>query len=336
MRAAVLKKSGQLVSIEEKPVPMPKENEVLVEIQFAAINHRDVWIQQGKYGKLTLPCILGSDASGTVVKCGKGAEKWLGKDVIINPNVDWGESENHQSSRYSILGMPTNGTFASMVAVAAHRIHEKPVHLSFQEASSIPLAALTAYRACVTKAGISKNQKVLINGIGGGVALFCMQFAIACGAQVYVTSSSKTKIDTAIKLGAKAGFIYTDSNWWSDALRKVGGFDVIIDSAGGNAFNNLLKVANSGAKIVFYGGTKGNIDNLSPQIMFWKQLHLMGTTMGSDTDFEHMLAFVKQHKIKPVIDTVFPLEKINEAFNHMADAKQFGKIVLAISKQGNL
>jgi zinc-binding alcohol dehydrogenase/oxidoreductase len=331
MKAALLKEVNKPLEITTQFLPPIAHDEVLVKLRNAAVNHRDVWIQQGQYGKIKLPALLGSDGCGIVCDTSTSHREWLNKEVVINPNINWGENEAYQSSQYSILGMPTPGTFAEYVKVKVDRIHEKPVHLSSNEAAALPLAALTAFRAIFTKAQVLPGEKVLISGVGGGVALFAMQFAVAAGAEVYVTSGSDEKILKAKKLGAAGGFNYSDAEWPGEALSKAGTFDVIIDSAGGKGFSQLLKVAGFGARIVFYGGTKGNFENLSPQMMFWKQIHLMGTTMGSDRDFENMLRFVSQKQLKPVLDSVWSLEKIQEAFAHMNSGNQFGKIVIEIN-----
>jgi len=170
----------------------------------------------------------------------------------------------------------------------------------------------------------------LISGVGGGVALFAFQFAIAAGAEVWVTSGTGWKIDNAMKMGAAGGINYKNADWKSFG-KESGGFDVIIDSAGGDGFSNLIKVANPGARICFYGGTRGKITALNPQIIFWKQLSIFGSTMGTDEEFKDMVDFVDQHEIIPVIDSVYSLKDGNDAFKRMENGLQFGKIVLKIS-----
>ncbi|RLD20354.1 MAG: alcohol dehydrogenase, partial [Bacteroidetes bacterium] len=165
---------------------------------------------------------------------------------------------------------------------------------------------------------------------GGGVALMAMQFAIAHGMEVYVTSGSNEKIQAAINLGAQGGVNYHEADWPKKLKEMSDGFDVIVDCAGGEAFAQLPKLSNPGGRIVIYGGSLGYIDKLSPQIIFWRQISILGTSMGSPTDFRNMLDFVSQHKIKPVIDSVNTFEQANEALTRLASSKQFGKIVLNI------
>ncbi|MEY4926425.1 MAG: hypothetical protein RI894_861, partial [Bacteroidota bacterium] len=266
-----------------------------------------------------------------VVKIGaEVASEWLSQPVIINPNNNWGENERVQAKNYHVLGLPKDGTLAEYIIVNADRLHKKPLFLSDTEAAALPLAGLTAYRALFTRAGLQKGEKVLISGIGGGVALFAMQFAIAAGAEVYVTSSSDAKIAQAKVLGAMGGANYRTENWQKGFLKTVGEMDVVIDSAGGNGFAQLVDTLSAGGRIAFYGGGQGLINNLSPQKVFWKQISIFGSTMGSDSEFAKMLDFVERHQLKPVIDSVFDLENGRAAFAKMESGAQFGKIVVRI------
>ncbi|MDX5346615.1 MAG: zinc-binding dehydrogenase, partial [Hymenobacteraceae bacterium] len=262
---------------------------------------------------------------------GANVQAETGMEVLINPNINWGDSEKAQSQEYTILGLPTNGTFAEYVCVAADRVHPKPAHLTFEQAAALPLAGLTAYRALFTRAQLQPAEKVLITGAGGGVALFAIQFAIAAGAEVYVTSGSDEKIARAKEMGARGGINYRQDDWFKQLKKEAGLFDVIIDSAGGDQFAHLVDLAAPGGRIAFYGGTLGKINNLIPGRIFWKQLSILGSTMGSDADFKNMLAFVAKHKLVPEVDSVFPLSETEQAFRKMDAGKQFGKIVIKIS-----
>ena len=302
---------------------------MLVNIKAAAFNHRDLWIQKGQYAGLRFPIILGSDGSGVVAEIGPGVQAdWLGKDVIINPGMNWGEDPSFHGRDFKILGLPDNGTFADYVNVPAEYLYEKPAYLSFEEAASIPLAGLTAYRALFTRGQITKGSRVLITGIGGGVALMVLKMALAIGAEVYVTSGSDEKIEKAVALGAKLGVNYKISSWYKLFQSAVEGFDVIIDSAAGDDFKQLIELANPGGRIVFYGGTQGPISTLNPQKIFWKHLSILGTTMGTQQEFAAMINLFEQYSIKPVIDEVFDIQNAEQALRKMDDAAQFGKIVL--------
>ena len=196
------------------------------------------------------------------------------------------------------------------ITVNPDRLHDKPAHLSFEEASALPLAGMTAYRALFTKGRASKETKVLINGVGGGVALFAFQFAIAIGAEVFVTSSSEEKINKAIELGAKGGINYKIEKWSKQFMKEFGRVDVVIDSAGGDGFAQLARICKPLARIAVYGGTRG-MSAFSPQDLFFKELEIMGSTMGNDQEFGQMVELVNTHQIKPVVDSVFGLADHN-------------------------
>jgi zinc-binding alcohol dehydrogenase/oxidoreductase len=319
------------IEIKQIPLPNLKPNEVRVSIKSVALNHRDEWCRQGLYPNISDGVTLGSDGAGIVDAVGAEVDKsWLGKEVIINPAMHWGENEEAQSAAFLILGMPQHGTFATYVQVQVDRLHEKPFHLNWHEAAALPLAGVTAFRALVVKGQAKSGQKVLVTGFGGGVAQFAVQFALALGLETYVSSSDQRKIQVAKDLGAQAGFDYTSAHWVEQSLELTGGFDLVIDSAMGNTLGNLVKVTKPGGSIVFFGATKGNPETVDVRKLFWSQIKLIGTTMGSDRDFAQMLAFVAKHQIAPLIDSVTPLDSASEAFDKMKAGSQLGKLVLQI------
>lgn len=320
MQALVYRSSEEGITLTDRPTPRPGDDEVLLQMKAAALNHRDVWITKGQYPGIRPDVILGSDGVGTVD----------GRPMLINPNVNWGDDPALPGASYTILGMPTDGTFAEEVVLPANRLLPMPSHLSLTEAAALPLGGLTAYRALFTRGGLRSREKVLISGIGGGVALLALQFAVQVKAEVYVTSSRDEKIARAVGLGAHGGANYRSDDWARELRRNTGGFDLIIDSAGGEGFNQMLQAAKPGARIITYGGTAGATPNFRIHPVFWNQLTIMGIKMGSDQDFADMVAFVAQHELKPVVDSVWPLERAEEAFERMAEGKQFGKIVLQI------
>ncbi|MDF3056497.1 MAG: alcohol dehydrogenase [Rariglobus sp.] len=320
-----------VLSIADLPAPEPLIGEARVRLKAAALNHRDVWIKLGQYAGLKYPAQPGSDGAGVVESVGAGVEPaWVGSEVIINPSFGWGAREEVQGSDFSILGLPREGTLAEVITVPVVQLAAKPTHLTWTEAAALPLAGLTAYRAVFTRAGLRVGEKILISGIGGGVALFAMQFAVAQGAQVYVTSGSDEKIARAIELGATGGFNYTHPGWAKTVAHGHAErlFDVIVDSAGGDGFESLVDLAAPGGRIVFFGATKGNPPVLPMRKIFWRQLSLLGTTMGSPADWDAMMGFIDQHRITPVVSDVFPLERATEAFDLMEQGGQFGKIVI--------
>ncbi len=328
MRGIVITEKEEPVQLEQMAKPETGAGECLVRIQTAALNRRDQWIREGMYPGIQFGTVLGSDGCGVVEE---GPDDWLGKQVIINPNVHWGNDPDVQSAEYSVLGMPTNGTLAEFIKVPAHRLQEKPDLLSMEEAAALPLAGLTAYRAVLSKGQASEGKKILVTGAGGGVSQFAIAFALALGADVYVTSGSEEKINRVRELYVKAGFNYREEKWWKEA-GKVGGFDAIIDSAGGHQLNNYLKIIKPGGRIVMYGSTAGYPEKLDVFRLFWSQAQIMGSTMGSDQEFSEMVDFVNNHHIKPTIDKVYDIEDYLSAFNRFNEKDAFGKIVLKISE----
>lgn len=321
MRAAILQSVNNPISVGQVPDPVSAEGEVTVHIRHAALNHRDVWISKGQYAGIKTPVVLGSDACGILED---------GSEVIINPGFHFGDDERFQSSDFSILGMPQNGTLAEKVVVPEAYVYPKPVHLNSAQAAALPLAGLTAYRALFTRGAYCRGERVLVTGIGGGVALMAMQFALACGSEVWVTSSSAEKIQKAEAMGAAGGFNYIQSDWVKECSARNLGFDVIVDGAGGPDFGQLLHVCNPGARISVYGGTAGKFGSISPQMLFWKQISIMGSTMGSQHDFSRMLHLVSEKKIVPVVSKVFNLDNVQGAFDYMDQGMQFGKPVVEI------
>lgn len=330
MKALVIQSAGK-IGFAQKRVPELQARQVLIKVSAAALNKRDQFIREGKYPNIQFGSTLGSDAVGEVVEIGSEADKKLiGRRVIINPNIDWGNNEAIQSRAYSILGMPTDGVFAEFVAVNQDRIHTVPTHLSDEEAAALPLAGLTAYRALFRHGKVRKNENILISGFGGGVAQLAFQFGIAAGANVYVTSGSAEKIEKAISLGAQGGYNYKDPDWYKNPWQTKGGFDVVIDSAGGDQINTFVKLMRPGGRIVFYGATNGLPSTLDLYRMFWNQISLQGSTMGNDKEFSQMLDFVTEHKIVPLVDSVRPFDDIRSAFDEIASTSKLGKLVVKL------
>ncbi len=332
MKALVLAGINQPLQWQEAADPVPASGEVVVAIEGAALNHRDLWIQKGQYAGLKFPIILGSDGCGRVEQCGEGVDAaWQGKEVIINPALDWGGRAAAQADDFRILGLPDNGTFAEKVSVPASQLVPKPVHLDAVHAAALPLVGLTAYRAVFARCALQAGERVLVTGIGGGGAIFALQYALAAGATVFVTSGSDAKVARAVELGAAGGVNYKEAGW-DKKLKALagGGFDVTIDSAGGDGFLSLVELAAPGGRIAFFGATAGDPGKLPMRRIFWKQLSILGTTMGSPADFAAMVAFVEQHRIVPLADHVFPMAEGNAALAAMERAEQFGKIALTL------
>lgn len=333
MRALVLHNEPEVaLRLEMMDVPVPADGEALVRIRAAALNHRDQWIREGKYAKIQYPSVLGSDGCGVVESVGGRGEEWIGKEVIINPSMHWGDNERAQSPQYSIVGMPSQGTLAEYCVVPLNRLHGKPAHLTHEQAAALPLAGVTAWRALVTQGEVQAGHRVLVTGIGGGVARCVADFALAKGAHVYGTTGSASKRECIMALGVAGCALYTEEGWEKKLRAESGGMDVVIDGAGGDQINALLDVLRPGGRLVCYGATLGRPSSLNVQKVFWNQLRIQGTTMGSDADFAAMLEFVERDAFVPAVDSVYTLEQGVEAFDRMKRGEQFGKIVVSMAQ----
>jgi zinc-binding alcohol dehydrogenase/oxidoreductase len=324
------KTSLDALALSEVPDPRPAAGEVLIRLKAAALNHRDLgmfdWDPDVSF-------ILGADGSGVIEQLGPDVEGLsLGTPVVINPALDWGEREDAFSPGFSILGWPRDGTFAELVVVPAENVATKPSHLSFEEAAALPLSGLTAYRAALSRARIQPGERVVIHGIGGGVALFALQFAKLAGAALMATTTAAHKIDRALALGADLA-VDTRAMDWQEAARTWSqgrGVDVVIDSVGGERFAESLLALRPGGRIATYGTTAGGLSTVDVETIFWHQLNVLGSTMGSPRDFAAMIALASAAGLNPVVDSVWPLAQGREALQRLAEGRQFGKIVLRI------
>jgi zinc-binding alcohol dehydrogenase/oxidoreductase len=329
MHALTLDTLGQPLQLKPQNLAELKEGYARIKIAAAALNRRDFWITQGQYPGIVTPIILGSDGSGVVESIQGEQNHWAGKEVIANPSLNWGDNPAYQDENFSILGLPENGTLASFVDVPLSNLFEKPSHLTFEQAAALPLAGVTAWRALVTRGRCQPGDTVLVSGIGGGVAIFAMQFAKSMGCTVVVTSSSQPKLNKALELGADHGVLYTEDNWRKGLAKSYPqGFDVIVDGAGGEGFGDLARLLANGGRLAFYGGTRGKWPGILPQHLFFKQVDIVASTMGSPQDFEAMVTHVTEHKIIPVVDSVVDFKDHAQAFAKLEESSQFGKIVL--------
>ncbi|HWE60994.1 MAG TPA: zinc-binding dehydrogenase, partial [Chloroflexota bacterium] len=316
--------------------PRPGPGEVTVRLNAAALNRRDVFIRLGQYAGIKLPLIPGADGAGVIHEVGEGVDPLrAGQEVVIDPALEWGENPRAQGSSFRMLGLPPDGgTYAQLLRVPVANVHPRPGALSWEEAAALPLAGLTAYRALITRGNLHAGDTVLVPGIGGGVATFVLLFARRLGARVLVTSGNEEKLARARALGAEAGFNYHDSDWIKQVRAATDGQgpDLIVESIGGEPFNQLLDVAKPGGRIVSYGATLGPVPNLVVRRIFWKQLDVLGSTMGRPGEFAMMLSLFEDGALRPVVDRVFPLAEAGAAQARMEQAAQFGKIVLSIPR----
>ena len=336
MKAMVLHELGgpDQLSYEDVPSPEPGSGETVVRLHAAALNRRDVFVTYGQYPGArpeALPVILGSDGSGEVVARGEGAGgPDEGTEVVINPALYWGDDPRKPGKEYRILGLPDDGTFAQFVKVPAENVFPKPSHLSHEEGAALPLGALTAYRALVTRGKVQEGETVVVPGVGSGVATLVVQMAAALGARVFVTSGSDEKIEKAKEFGAEGGVNYDSEDWSRELKSMAGGVDLSVDLAGGEAFNALVSLAKPGSRIVAVGATAGPTPKAMTIRIALKHLDVLGTAMGTNEEFGAMLDLFAEHGLHPTINETFSLEETAKAMKYMEEGKGIGKIVLDI------
>ncbi|MGG0838793.1 zinc-binding dehydrogenase [Bacillus paralicheniformis] len=304
----------------------PGPGEVKIRLKAAGLNHRDLFLFQSREAG-DAPFIPGSDGAGTIEETGEGVQGLaVHTEVIINPSIGW-EYTNSVPQVPDILGGPSDGTFAEHVIVPAKHVLKKPVHLSWEEAGVLPLSALTAYRALFTKGHLKKGEHILIPGVGGGVATNAVLMAKAAGARVTVTSRSEEKRKEALRYGADLAI--ESRGLWKESL---GGerVDLILDSIGPATFANYFDVIKPNGRIINFGASSGDSIQLPLRSLFFPQISIIGTSMGSLEEFRQMIDFIERHSLKPVLDQVFPLSEAVAAFKRMKDGEQFGNIALQI------
>ena len=329
------------------PEPSPKPDEVLIQFTTAALNHRDLFIRQNLYPSPSFENPMLADGCGVILPHKDGASPPTpkpGQRVLVNPGTGWARDPIGPDGPFAVIGgvKPTKlGTLQERAAFPAEDVVPAPEHLSDAEAAALPLAGLTAWRALVTKAGPTlrdAGSNVLVTGIGGGVALMALQFAAARGFRVWVSSSSEEKIKRAVKLGAAGAVLYTDKEWPKRLAEKLPKerpyLDTVIDGAGGDIIGATWKLLKEGGVVVVYGMTSRGFPEL-PMAAVLKNIELKGSTMGSREEFKAMIDFVKERKIRPVVDKVVEtdlddLAAIDGLFDDMQHGKQFGKLVVRI------
>jgi len=305
----------EVLQYEDAPDSVAEPGEVLIELRAASLNHLDLWVRKG-LPSVPKPRILGAD--------GAGIRADTGERVVINPGLE-------QGTRITVVGEHMDGTHAELIAVPETNVYAIPDSLSFEEAAAFPLVFETAWRMLVTKAGLQPDEWVLIWGIGGGVATAALAIAKALGARAVVTSSSDEKLARAVELGAEATINHADADVASRIKDATGGgADVVIETVGADTWTTSLSVARPAARICVCGATSGPNPPASLHRIWWKQLTIYGSTMGTRADFEAALDLVVSGRAKPVIDSVFPLSETRTAHERLESGAQLGKVVLTI------
>jgi NADPH:quinone reductase-like Zn-dependent oxidoreductase len=308
--------SPDVLRYEDAPDPVPGPGEVVVRLRAASLNHLDLWIRKG-LPSVPKPRILGAD--------GAGVREDTGERVVINPGIEHGE-------RITVVGEHMDGTHAELVAVPETNLYPLPEGLSFEEAAAFPLVFETAYRLLVTKAGLREGEWVLLWGIGSGVATAGLAIAKAFGARALATSSSDEKLGRARELGADATVNHATGDVRATVEEATGGegVEVVLEHVGEATWQTSLQAARAGGRIAVCGATSGPNPPAALHRIWWKQLTIYGSTMGTKADFEGAYELVKSGRAKPVIDSVFPLAEARAAHERLEAGAQFGKIVLSI------
>lgn len=342
MRAALIREHGELdvVQVAEVAPPIATAGEVTLKVLYAGLNHLDIWVCKGRT-KIPMPHVLGCDAVGIVTATGEGVESpKIGERVIVNPALSCGhcefcrQGEETLCASFGIIGLSRDGTFAEQIVAPAANCYPKPPHLTDEEAGALGLAYVTAWRMLMARAQIRPGESVLIHGIGGGVATSALQLAKRVGADVFVTSSSNEKLSRARELGADHTVNYrtSDVTQWIRQHKGDRGVDVAIDAVGAAAWPLDFACVRKGGRVALCGVTTGAKAETDLRTLYWKQLSILGSTLGSTRDFQQMLAAVTVNQMRPIIDGVFTLDRVQDAMARMEEARQFGKIVLKIAE----
>jgi zinc-binding alcohol dehydrogenase/oxidoreductase len=304
----------EVLRFEDAPDPEPKPGEVVVSLRAASLNHLDIWIRKG-LPSVPKPRILGAD--------GAGVRMDTGQEVVINPGLEHGD-------RILVIGEHMDGTHAELVSVPETNLYPLPEGLSFEEAAAFPLVFETAYRMLVTKAGLQEGEWVLLWGIGSGVATAGLAIAKALGAKALVTSSSDSKLERARELGADVTVNHTEGDVIEAVKEATGGagVDIVLEHVGEATWERSLQAARAGGRIAVCGATTGPNPPAALHRVWWKQLTIYGSTMGTKEDFEGAYDLIASGRARPVVDTVLPLADARIGHERLEAGQQFGKIVL--------
>ncbi|CAG8053356.1 unnamed protein product [Penicillium salamii] len=333
--------------LKDVPMPRPSEHQVLIRLEAAALNHRDIFIRRSLYPGVAFDVPLFADGCGVVEGAGTEelAQKWRGKRVVLTPGQGWEISSLGPERSYTVRGGTRNapeGTLQEWIAVDEREIEEAPGHLTAIEAASLPLTGLTAWRALMTKGeNAATGSNILITGAGGGVALMALLYAVHMGINVYVNAASPERISQAMAMGAKGGVLFQDSEWPAKLKAMLpeerNYLDSVIDGAGADIVAKTMKLLKHGGTIVSYGMTTGPSVAV-PMGAVMRNLQFHGTTTGSRREFAEMLSYIKEKKIFPIISNVVRgitnLNALDELFATMRKGEQFGKLVVEIDETG--
>ncbi len=340
MKAVAIRQHGgpEVVKLEDLPDPRPGPGQVLVGVKAAALNHLDIWVRKGWQGLLlSFPHVLGSDMAGIVEAVGPGVEGVKAGDaVVVNPSLGCGRCERclggHENlcRRFAILGEHVSGGMAERLAVSARNVLPKPARLSFEEAAAVPLTFMTAWHALVERADVRPGETVLVHAAGSGVGVAAVQIAKLLGARVIATAGSDAKLEKARALGADEVVNYETQDFVKETKRLTErkGVDVVFEHVGKKTWEQSILAVGVGGRITTVGATTGYDPPTDLRHVFFRQISILGSTMGTAADLMQVLRFVGEGKLRPVVDRTLPLAEARAAQGLLADRAQFGKIVL--------
>jgi len=342
MKALAFNEFGGPEKLRLQDVPDPKAapGEVLVRVRACALNHLDIFVREGIPAlKTPLPFWTGCDIAGDVAEVGPDVTGLrVGDRVCVNPNLTCGrcefciQGEDSLCVRYGIVGEHLPGGLAELVAVSAENVLPLPAHVSYEHAASFILTNMTAWRMVVTQARVRPGEDVLILGVGGGVSSTAVQIAKLCGARVLVTSSSDAKLERARQLGADVSINYAQEDGESAVYEKTAkrGVDVVLENVGAQTWKQSLRSLRKGGRLVTCGATTGPIAETDIRIVFWKQIHIIGSTMANRREFNDVMRLFFAGRLKAIVDEIVPLKDGAAAQRRLAEGRQFGKIVLTV------
>lgn len=342
MKASFVRKAGgpEVIEFGELPTPTPSATQVLVRVKFAGLNHLDLWVRRGLASlKVEYPRILCCDGAGLVEAVGSEVSGFVpGEEVILHPGISCSHCEACLSGweslcpQYHILGESMDGCGAQYIAVPAANLFRKPKNLSLSAAASIGLTFTTAWQMVVRRANIQPGDRVLIHAAGSGVSSAAIQIARLYKAEIIATAGTEEKLERARSLGALHTINYRQKNFLEEVKRITNkrGVDVIIDHTGKDLWEGNIRALRSGGKIVLCGATSGPNATTNLAHVFFRQLEILGSTMGTKADFPRMLNLVEKGELAPVVDRVFPLEDAPLAHARLEQREQFGKVVLEV------
>jgi NADPH:quinone reductase-like Zn-dependent oxidoreductase len=342
MKAAVFHEFGgpERVRVEEVPAPSPGPGEALVRVRACALNHLDLWVLGGLPAlKTPLPFWTGCDIAGEVAALGPGVTgPAVGTRVAVNPSLSCGvcewcvRGEDSMCVRYGILGEHIKGGLAEYVVASAGSLLPLPAHVRFEDAAAFILVSMTAWRMLVTQAALRPAEDLLVLGVGGGVSSTAVQIGKLCGARVFVTSSSDEKLRRAKALGADDGVNYAKADWTKAVREWTGkrGVDVVLDNVGAATWAGSLRALASGGRLVTCGSTSGPVGETTIPLVFWKQLRIIGSTMGNRREFRDVMGQLFAGRLQAIVDRTFPLAETAAALAVLQKGEQFGKLVVTI------